>query len=198
MKHLILISIFMLSTNVFSSECSKGLKKKLKNKPADLIECQIVEGIGANKDEKHIIVVKDEAVGRGVGVEVYLESNPEKVLFEKYGLGQMLGELLLGSNKSKLFVRDIDKDGVNEFGLNVLNERTALFFLFHFDKNEKNFKRVDFKRKVKGEIQTINRLVSSIDFPIQILSDEIKVHYEKDKFFTYKLIDGRYFSDMDK
>jgi hypothetical protein len=198
MNKIFLSIIFALSFSARSEECSSSIKSKISKAGVQTLQCQLMEGLIEDSSVKHVLVIKDEGMeGRGIGVEIFHESDFGKAIFQDYGLGQVLGHFMLNSKKSNLFVKDIDNDGINEFGFNVLNERTALFFLYHFNKKEKKFKEVDFKRKVKGEVQTMNRLVSSIDFPIEIDSDQIKVPYEKDKYFVYKLIDGNYYSDQE-
>lgn len=198
MKALFFFFLFLFSLNTFAEECSSSIRKSLDKKGIKTAECQVLKSLAADKNIRHILVIREEGVtGRGVGVEIYTDQDLKKPLYEDFGLGQVLGNFKLKDKRSKILVKDIDGDGINEVGFNVFNERSALFFMYQYDAEKKSFKAVNFKRKVKGELQTMDHLVSTLDWPIEILSNEIKVWYEKEKFFTYKLKDGEYFSDMD-
>jgi len=190
--------MFLLSFSLQAKECSGEVKKELSKSNIKILECHIMSGLTEVKDEKHILVLRNEdgLKGRGIGVEVYQSSDLSKALLEDYGLGQVLGNFVMNDKRNTLLVKDVDEDGVKEFGFNVLNERSALFFLYKFDSKSKKFKSMNFKREVRGQIQTIDRLISTLDYPIEILPDHIKVQYEKDKFVTYKMKNGSFFSDM--
>lgn len=190
--------MFLLSFSLQAEECSNEVKKELSKSNIKILECHLMSGLSEVKDEKHILVLRNEEglKGRGIGVEVYQSSDLSKALLEDYGLGQVLGNFLMNDKRNTLLVKDVDEDGVKEFGFNVLNERSALFFLYKFDSKSKKFKAMNFKREVRGQVQTIDRLISTLDYPIEILSDHIKVQYEKDKSVIYKFKDGSFFSDM--
>jgi hypothetical protein len=198
MKVLIYLVFSLFCYGLLAKECPSSMKKTLKKNGIRIVECQVIKNSILEKKIKHIIVIRDEGIaGRGVGVEIFSSKDLKKPIFQDFGLGQVLGNFQLNDKRSEILVKDIDGDGINEFGFNVLNERSALFFMYQYDAKIKSYKTINFKRNFKGNLQTMDHLVSTLDWPIEVLTDKIKVWYEKEKFITYKLKDGEYFSDMD-
>ena len=180
----------------FANDCSSDDLQKLSRKNTHVRICNTILGLEDKKDQKYILIVRNEykkQTGRGVGIEVYQKGKEKiKPLFQDYGLGQVLGSFYNDNKKVKLLIKDIDKNGQKEFGINVLNERTALFFLYHYDKKKKIFKPIQFNQKVNKKIQQLNRLVSTLDHPIKLQSDSIQVYFDDKNAIKFKFKNGAF------
>lgn len=196
MKLILKMSILMLlSFDALASKCNQDMMNKLIKENSSLLECHVLTGLRSRGPEELILVIRNENKGkkaRGIGLEIYENGVFKKRLFEDYGLGQALGSFYKDGKKEKFLFEDFDKDGVKEFGLSVLNERTALFFIYTFNDKSKKFDSVNFKQKINGKSERLDRLVASLDFPLKIVSNAIHVHHDKDKFIIYRFKDGEF------
>lgn len=184
----------LLSFDVLASKCHQDIINKLTKENSSLLECHVLTGLRSSGPEELVLVIRNEHKGkkaRGIGVEIYENDGMfKKRLFEDYGLGQALGSFYKDGKKEKFLLEDFDKDGINEFGFNALNERTALFFIYTFNEKSKKFDSVSFKQKVNGKSEKLDRLVTSLDFPLKIVSNAIHVHQDKDKLVIFRFRDG--------
>lgn len=186
----------MLSFKSMAKNCSPDTLNKLERVNTQISSCHLHKGLQGDKTSEYVLLVRNELIGksaRGVGVEVYKkDSLKEKPLFEDFGLGQLVSSFYLEDKKSSFLIKDFNADGIPEFGVNVLNERTALFFMYRYDKKSSIFLPIVFKKKIKKEIEKSDRLVSTLDHPVKIKSKSIQVFYEKEKSVTYQFKDGSF------
>ena len=182
-----------------AKDCSAGTLSILKRDKTQISSCHLLKGLQGDKKVEHVLIVRTELIGkaaRGVGIEIYKkDSLKKKPIFEDFGLGQLVSSFFLENKKSTFLIKDFNSDGIPEFGVNVLNERTTLFFIYRFDKKTATFLPITFSSKMKKETKILDRLVSTIDHPVKINSTSIQVFYKKNKFVTYQFKDGSFLLD---
>lgn len=196
MKKLIISIFFLFSFNGMAKNCSEKQRKELLKKDTLVEVCVSSNHIMQKSEKDQVVIIRNEIQGRGIGIEVYsLKKGKYELVFEDFGLGQALGSFIMKDHKNHFFIKDINGDGLKEIGLNVLNERTSLFFLYRYNQQSKKFENVKFNRKIDKNFKALDRLVGTLDHPIKVLKNSIQVFYEKDKFMTYELKNGAYFQE---
>jgi hypothetical protein len=198
MKIIILISL-IISTNLFAKDCNNNLKKLIAKKDSPISSCKLIKGLEANLNQEYVFIVRNENKGknaRGVGIEIYLNDSVFKnPLFEDFGLGQAIGTFYHEDKELTFLISDFDKNGVPEFGVNVLNERTALFFMYSYDKSLVKFVPLKFNRTVEKKKESIDRLISSLNYPVKISSKKIQVYFDEKRHVTYHFKDGAFYQN---
>jgi hypothetical protein len=114
-------------------------------------------------------------------------------LFESFGLGQVIEPISVYGKKSMFVSRDLDGDGIIDFGVKTLNERSSSLFLYSYNKVENNFIAKRIFNQNGNQSESVSMIIGTIDFPIVIKDHKIIVYFSKDQFYTYKLKKNAYY-----